>query len=1019
MNPRFQIKAIHVLAIWMIAISSVTSGQTNPSNVNMIPNAAPVSPDVAKLTQFQNYPVNHFTGLANISIPIFEIQAGDITVPITLSYHTGGIKVTEHSGWVGLGWSLEPGGTISRSVMGMADELSAGYLSDTTIHSSISSTSATDLLYLNSIVRGNKDTEPDIYSYSFGDYSGKFAFNQKDDWSKVMIPYSPVKIEHEYSQNDLDFVAFDPYGIEYKFNSIHESSSGINDYVSVRSAWKISKIISADKQDTVQFSYSSSTGEIYKDISDRIVVDDQVDNPINYTYFSSSQGSSTVSNISVTGTEQKLTEILFPTGKLVFSLSARTDDGWSNTSNGTQKKLDSISIYQYIPASDSYVRIRLIYFDYGLFTSTDGTSTKRLKLDSLRICDGSGVLDQKYSFDYNTTYILPGYTSRKRDLWGYYNGRNNNTLVPRTTISFQSLITSTPTNITIGSSLSNGRDPNETYMKACILEKITYPTGGWTEFDYEVNEYLDGSTPTDAGGLRISEMTSYAESGSVAKQQTFKYGANESGYGRANFHSGNYWLVNEVTIHGFLDCGTHCPCEAFKRSRTYMSTPSISIEPYDGSAVVYSEVAVYDGDATTNNGKTVYNYSDVADQINMSFQTGNPAIESKHFKRGLLTSSESFSNATGTPTTARDSSTFGAFSDSTKYNIGLKVKKTLVMDDDSPLGTGDACDSDGDTNAYTWAYYDVLTGDNRPKTSISYAYSSEDDTDYVSTSTSYDYENYEHQQLTKTTVTNSDGVLHIKEIDYIQDVTSSAVHDSMIARHMLAYPVKETSKRGTTTLETITRSYHRPQTDVYAVEDITRQIGTGSAVTMVDFQEFDSRGNILQFEQRDGTLTSYVWGYDGTKAIAQAINAEDSEIFYTSFEENGTTSTTAATGNYIKSLSAAYSITKTIDAGSYLLTYQWRSSSSSPWELQVESKTHTSGSISTLKTSGQIDELRLYPVDAQMTTYTYDPLVGVSSITDPNNRSLHYEYDDFGRLIEVTDADGVQIQEVEYNYTNQ
>jgi len=1009
-----------ILIALFAALSSHSHGQTNPSNVNMIPNIAPPSPDVAKLMQFGNYPVNHYTGLANISIPLFEIKAGDISVPISLNYHTAGIKVTERSGWAGLGWSLEPGGSISRTVMGFADEQPAGYLSDTTVHYSIDSDDASDLLYLNSIVRGNRDVEPDVYSYSFGGYSGKFVFNQSDDWSKIMIPYAPVKIEHEYDEYDLDFVATDPYGVQYQFNSIHEASSGINDLVSVRSAWKIYQIISSDKQDTVKFSYSSSTGRTFTDISDRIVVEDKVYNPTNTSYFSASDGSTqSTTNIVVTGTEQKLTEIMFPTGKVTFSLSARTDDGWSDTTNGTQKKLDSLSVYQLIPATGAYERIRVIFFDYGTFTSTDGSSTKRLKLDSLRIYDGSvSTLEQKYSFDYNTTYILPDHLSRGRDLWGYYNGlTNNSSLVPRTTISYQALDGGTIVNKTIGSNYTDGRDPDPTYMDACLLNKITYPTGGWTEFDYETNEYLEDSTPTYAGGLRVSQIKSYTESGSLAKTKTYKYGSSESGYGTKNFTTGYYWLVNEVYVIGYYS--ELCADQPHKTSRTYLSSPSISIEPYDGSPVIYTEVTEYNGTTTTNKGKTVYKYNYHVDQINSTFQTGYPAIESKHYNRGLLTSTATYSNATGNPITSKKTTSYCAYADSSMNNIGLKVKKTILTHDDTALGTGDACNGDGDVYSYTWAYFDIKTGDNKPVSSSTYTYSSTDTSDCLVSSTSQQYENYSHQQVTKTTTTNSDDVSHIKEVDYIQDVTSTAVLDSMENRHMLAYPVKEISKVGTNTIETITRDYHNPSTNLYKIEEISREIGSGSAISEVEFQEYDTRGNILQYEAKDGSVTSFIWAYNDTKPIAQIINAEETEVYHNSFEEDGTVSSSAVTGDYIKSISSAYSISKTIDAGDYLLSYFWRQNSSSAWQLQTEEVTHSSGSITTDKTSGEIDELRLHPKDALMTTFTQDLLLGVTSTTDPNNQTTVYGYDDIGRLVSVTDSDGNLIQEAEYHYVNQ
>ena len=51
------------------------------------------------------------------------------------------------------------------------------------------------------------------------------------------------------------------------------------------------------------------------------------------------------------------------------------------------------------------------------------------------------------------------------------------------------------------------------------------------------------------------------------------------------------------------------------------------------------------------------------------------------------------------------------------------------------------------------------------------------------------------------------------------------------------------------------------------------------------------------------------------------------------------------------------------------------------------------------------DDIRLHPSDAQMTTYTYGPLIGITSQCDENNRIIYYEYDGFGRLILIKDQD--------------
>ena len=66
----------------------------------------PISPEATALTKMVNNPVNFFTGIPDISIPLYEIKAGGLTLPITLQYHAGGFKINEKSTRTGLGWNL-------------------------------------------------------------------------------------------------------------------------------------------------------------------------------------------------------------------------------------------------------------------------------------------------------------------------------------------------------------------------------------------------------------------------------------------------------------------------------------------------------------------------------------------------------------------------------------------------------------------------------------------------------------------------------------------------------------------------------------------------------------------------------------------------------------------------------------------------------------------------------------------------------------------------------------------------
>ena len=66
-----------------------------------------------------------------------------------------------------------------------------------------------------------------------------------------------------------------------------------------------------------------------------------------------------------------------------------------------------------------------------------------------------------------------------------------------------------------------------------------------------------------------------------------------------------------------------------------------------------------------------------------------------------------------------------------------------------------------------------------------------------------------------------------------------------------------------------------------------------------------------------------------------------------------------------------------------------------------------------------LNALRTNLPNAIITTYTYKPLVGVSTITDPKGLISYYEYDAFNRLKFIKDQDQNVIQYFCYNYKGQ
>jgi hypothetical protein len=166
------------------------------------------SPQVAALGKYGDVPVSLFSGLPNISVPIHTVVEGDLSLPISLSYHAGGIKVAEAASWVGLGWALNAGGMITRSIQHVPDEgpltqqfssppvfsgpeatLQTGYYRDGYVLPPILDmqmytqpnwwlnidNAKTHSLYHQAAV-GAVDCEPDLFFFNFAGYSGKFYF---------------------------------------------------------------------------------------------------------------------------------------------------------------------------------------------------------------------------------------------------------------------------------------------------------------------------------------------------------------------------------------------------------------------------------------------------------------------------------------------------------------------------------------------------------------------------------------------------------------------------------------------------------------------------------------------------------------------------------------------------------------------------------------------------------------------------------------------------------------------------
>jgi len=221
------------------------------------------------------------------------------------------------------------------------------------------------------------------------------------------------------------------------------------------------------------------------------------------------------------------------------------------------------------------------------------------------------------------------------------------------------------------------------------------------------------------------------------------------------------------------------------------------------------------------------------------------------------------------------------------------------------------------------------------------------------------------------------------------------------------------------------------------------QVLSGNVDTRLQYLGYDGNGNLLSFGKNAGQLHSYIWGYNGTYVIADVGNAGQSEIAYTSFEDNllssgGWTLPSSArtvndgvTGNQYLASPGAISGPAINASVKYIVSY-W-TKNATPFTISgtqsgypIKGKTinswtyyeHLVSGVSavSLTVSGSIDELRLYPKSAQMTTYAFKPLIGMSEKCDEANRITRYRYEAFNRLYMILDQDRNVIKKFDYNY---
>lgn len=495
-------------------------------------------------------PVNMYTGTPEISVTLYTLTDHDLSEPLTMSYNVNDVRRGAQS-YYGLGWSLTVGGQVSRQVRGLPDDFAGsgsdtrkGWLYNNNYSSILSfggnasdanpaaggcdSYEIADHEFINSL--GYKiDTEPDLFSFSVGGYSGKFVFG--NDGLIKLIPYQdlaivPTYVNYPTDKTILGWTITTSTGIKYSFNTCSQTKRSISKANS-------SNYKASDNEQTDMTLFDSDYN-MYKAAltytSSWMLSKTQSPTGawLSYSYSVPANGSNQSTNNWMT----RLYNSYYPE---LYDPNSPSGSYWQKLYYFlmSDQMLDTVKLVSKITTSsgmwatcDPVAGIKLYdsartvnNFKSFILTYNQGNLTSITESDG-EVCPQNGV----YQFYYN-----PWTGGGGVDFWGYNNGASNWILsqggyAPAQPTYFPTIyvypdlppaeryrlyklphVTGREYIIKGDANLT----PDGGYITAGTLKRMVYPSGGETDFTFEANDYYDvvANQTLTGGGIRVKSIT--------------------------------------------------------------------------------------------------------------------------------------------------------------------------------------------------------------------------------------------------------------------------------------------------------------------------------------------------------------------------------------------------------------------------------------------------------------------------------------------------------------------------------
>lgn len=550
------------------------------------------------------------------------------------------------------------------------------------------------------------------------------------------------------------------------------------------------------------------------------------------------------------------------------------------------------------------------------------------------------------------------------------------------------------------------------------------------------------------GGLRVKTLTNYDDNGKMTGKERYEYGGGEM---LTEMYYQDLNVEQTYPRNGSVASPTACfymysglpPGYAL----IFHGNSVIPTSQCNGSPLLYSIVTKSQVDSIGNtNGKTDYGYtiypdmrSDIEEYATagpLTFNTrGGPYLNSYTWKNNFLSYENTFkSTLTGYKKINSKIYNYKNYRDTIEHRLKIKVKYITNCCLEQHIDGIDAIQD----------FYMSLV---YQPTGVMLLQSLSDTTwddfgNKMYTTQQYEYNDNTHTYPTrqKSYTSTGDSITVLTKYPHDFAVTGN-VYQKMMNRNMVSPVVQQVKQKNGVQLTKSTINYADWNNDnkLLLPQTVDEQISSYPSETKLRFNKFDLYGNIQEQQKDSDIKQSYVWGYDTLYPIATVTNAAQNEIAHTSFEPDAAGYWTIAsttrdgtqgiTGLQSYALSNGTVVRSGLNnAKSYIVSYWSKTGSATVngstgtlfmtkngWNYYEHTIASGAATI-TVSGSVTIDELRLYPTDAQMNTFTYDPQVGMTSQCDAGSRVSYFEYDGFNRLKLVRDMDRNILKTYEYRY---